>query len=425
MAIIASILFVIGYALIALEHRFNLSKAMTASALGGLLWLLIAMESGAEEITHVLEGVGGEIFGLITFLLAAMTLVELLIHYRFFDLVRSKLLALSLPDTKQLWLIGAITFFLSSIIDNLTTTIVMVQIARRFFRGRNLFIAAGTIVIAANAGGAFSPIGDVTTIMLWLAHKFSASEVILWGFLPSAALFGVSTYMLSQRIVGDTKDEAENGVRNFALSRSEQVVVGVIFLSFTLPVIFHLIGLEPYLGLLFGLGLVGILIAFLRNGFSNRETHMSAEIETIVKRVDMSSILFFVGILLAVGALRHLGILAWISEHLFGSSPELIRLFIGNALLGVLSAIVDNIPITAAALDIITSTDSAIWVLLALAVGTGGSLLVIGSAAGVIAMGMIKELTFRRYLEIAFVPALAGYTVALLVWFLQYGIFRL
>lgn len=424
MAVIASVLFIAGYALIALEHRFNLSKAMTASALGGLLWLLIAAEGGAEEIAHALEGIGGEIFGLIAFLLAAMTLVELLIHYRFFDLIRSKLLALSLSDAKQLWLVGVIAFFLSSVIDNLTTTIVMVQIARRFFRGRNLLVAAAMIVIAANAGGAFSPIGDVTTIMLWLAHKFSASEVILWGFLPSVTLFGVSTYILGRRIVGDTKDETEEGIRHFSLSRSEGIVVGAIFSSFALPVVFHLIGLEPYLGLLFGLGVVGMLIALLRNGFSRRETHMSAEIETIVKRVDMSSILFFVGILLAVGALRHLGILTLVSEHLFGPSPEFMRLFFGNALLGVFSAIVDNIPITAAALDIITSTDPAVWVLLALAVGTGGSLLVIGSAAGVIAMGMIKELTFRRYFEIAFVPALVGYAAALLVWLLQYGLFR-
>lgn len=424
MALIATVCFIIGYALIALEHRFNLSKAMTASALGGLLWLLIATGDGTEEVTHVLEGIGGEIFGLVAFLLAAMTLVELLIHYRFFDLIRSKLFALSLSDAKQLWLIGAISFFLSSIIDNLTTTIVMVQIARRFFRGKNLLVAAAVIVIGANAGGAFSPIGDVTTIMLWLANKFSATEVILWGFLPSVSLFAVSTYILGRQIVGDTKDETEDGMRHFSLSRSEVVVVCAIALSFALPVVFHLIGLEPYLGLLFGLGVVGMLIAFLRSGFSKRETHMSAEIETIVKRVDMSSILFFVGILLAVGALRHLGILAFISEHLFGPAPGLMRLFFGNALLGVFSAIVDNIPITAAALDIISSNDPAIWVLLALAVGTGGSLLVIGSAAGVIAMGMLKELSFRRYFDIAFIPALMGYVSALLVWLLQYGLFR-
>lgn len=420
MIIIASLIFIAGYALITLEHRWNLSKAVTAVAMGALLWLIIAIRDG-HAVEHFTAEMGSEIFGLVAFLLAAMTLVEILVHYQFFDLIRMKLLRLGLDDVKQLWLMGIIAFFLSAVIDNLTTTIVMVQISRRFFRGENLLIAAASIVIAANAGGAFSPIGDVTTIMLWLAKKFTAIEVILWGFLPSLALFFVSFYLMAIKLGRDTKDLVEESV---ALTGSEKIVISSAFAAFPMPLIFHLLGLQPYFGLLMGLGITGLIIAVFKNKLSERTTHLEADIEKLLKGVDFASLLFFTGILLAVGALRYLGILSAISNSVFGEAPELWRLVAGNTFLGIFSAIVDNIPLTAAAIDILNTSDPALWVLLALTVGTGGSMLVIGSAAGVVAMGMVKELTFKKYMQIATVPAAVGYFVAIFVWYLQYMIVR-
>lgn len=415
-------LFGAGYVLITLEHRFNMHKAVTATALGAALWILIGfMEGHGAEVA--LEEIGSEIFGLVVFLLAAMTLVEILIHYRFFDLVYMRLQALKLTDMHQLWLIGVLAFFLSAVIDNLTTTIVMLQIARRFFKGTNLLVAAAGIVIAANAGGAFSPIGDVTTIMLWLAGKFTAVDVLAWGFLPAAVLFVVSMWFLMRKLDRDTEDVHEDHAEKFALLRSERIVIIATFVSFTFPMIAHLFGLPPYIGLLFGIGMVGSLITFFSK-IRTHQSHLSLDVEKILKRTDLASILFFIGILLAVGALKHLHVLSFISHAVFGSNPSFWGYVLGNSFLGVFSAIVDNIPLTAAAIDIVHSTDPAIWVLLALAVGTGGSMLVIGSAAGVVAMGIVKELSFKRYLEIASVPALIGYGAAILTWLVQYQIFR-
>jgi Na+/H+ antiporter NhaD/arsenite permease-like protein len=421
MATIAIIVFVLGYILITLEHRLSVNKSITATAIGAILWVIIALSG--EHVEEAIHGISAETFSLVAFLLAAMTLVEILVHYRFFDYVRVRLYELGLDDRSQLFLISGIAFTLSAVIDNLTTTIVMIQIARRFFKGKNLLIAGGSIVVAANAGGAFSPIGDVTTIMIWLAGKFTATEILLWGFLPALALLVVSTFLFARQLEGTTPDEKPATFEDLTLSRSEKTVITLAFLSFSFPVIAHLIGLPPFMGLLLGVGIVGGVIGFFANGFSKRESHLSLDIQKIMGKVDITSLLFFIGILFAVGALGHLGVLERISHSLFGADPESWRLILGSIFLGMVSSVLDNIPLTAAALDILKTTDPSIWVLLALAVGTGGSLLVIGSAAGVVAMGMVKELTFKNYVTIATLPALSGYVVCMLVWYIQYLIF--
>lgn len=419
----AVVIFIVGYALITLEHRWKLNKSITATALGAGLWSLIAFWEG-HGVEEALHPIAAETFALVVFLLAAMTLVEILVHYRFFDLIRVKLYKLGFDDYRQLWLISGMAFIFSAVIDNLTTTIVMVQIARRFFRGKNLLLAAGAIVISANAGGAFSPIGDVTTIMLWLAGKFTALEVIQWGFLPSLSLWAVSTWLFGRHLEATTEDEKPQTYEEVTLSRSERVVVSAAFLSFAFPLLAHFVGLPPYMGLLFGVGIVGGLVGFFANNFSKRDSHLSMDIQHLLSRVDVTSLLFFIGILFAVGALGHLGVLDDISHSLFGSEPAAWRLISGSVLLGAFSSVVDNIPLTAAAIDILNTTDPMIWVLLALCVGTGGSLLVIGSAAGVVAMGMVSELTFKHYLKYATFPALAGYLAAMAVWGAQYLIFH-
>ena len=421
MALIASIIFVVGYVLITLEHYWKVNKSITATALAAVLWALIAFTSpDSHAIEEALHIISAETFSLVVFLLAAMTLVEILVHYRFFDLLRAKLFSLGLKDGAQLILIGTLTFFLSAILDNLTTTIVMVQIARRFFKGHNLLVMAGMIVVAANAGGAFSPVGDVTTIMLWLAGKFSALDIILWAFLPSLSILLVSMLLFVKQLKKDSGDETPAPSEQVILSGSDKVVISMSFASFVLPPLAHLIGLPPFMGLLLGVGLVGLTIGWFSNNAKHRDSHMSMEIEKLLGKLDITSLLFFIGILFAVGALGFLGVLDFISASLFGEDPAMSRLVAGSVLLGAFSAILDNIPLTAAAIDILQTTDPHLWILLAICVGTGGSMLVIGSAAGVVAMGMVKELSFTKYLKIAAIPAALGYIAGIGVWYIQY-----
>jgi Na+/H+ antiporter NhaD/arsenite permease-like protein len=439
--IIITSVFVVGYVLIAMEHKWNLHKAITAASLGGLLWFLVALHENGSFPEDATAHIGSDIFNLIIFLLAAMTLIEVMAHYRFFDYVKAKILKLNFDNKKQFWVIVTLAFFLSAVLDNLTTTIVMIEIARSFFKGKNLLLTGGAVVISANAGGAWSPIGDVTTIMLWLDGKFNATEIISWAFLPSLFLFFVSSFMLSFSISGEKNEVSGENVK---LLRSEKAIIILCFVSFFFPVLFSQLGLEPYFGLLFGLGLVGLIIALFRKNtrknLSRNEdsaagldqissstpghTHLTVDFEKKLSKVDLASLLFFTGILLAVGALEHIGILHLISESLFGPDPSISKLVIGNAFIGIFSALVDNIPLTAATMSIITSTDPTVWVLLALTAGTGGSLLVIGSAAGVVAMGKVKELSFGAYLKYITFPAFVGYVVAVLVWIAEYSIFR-
>ncbi|KKR45176.1 MAG: Citrate transporter [Parcubacteria group bacterium GW2011_GWB1_40_14] len=328
--LIAFGVFIVGYIIIVSEHKWYIHKAITAVALGAVLWLLIALRDGkaTEPATLIL---GGEIFGLVIFLLAAMTLVEILIHYGFFDLIRVKLLALHLDNKVQIWVTAFLAFFLSAVIDNLTATIVMTQIALRFYSGKNLLTVAAAIIIAANAGGVFSPVGDITTIMLWLAGKFSSLEIIIQGFLPSLSMFLVSIFFLSRNIVSDAGYIEEEKV---SLLRSEKAVIAITLISFSLPLVFSQLGLPPYFGLLFGLGCVGLTVSIFRVS-SKSITHLDASIEKMLVRVDFASLLFFAGILLAVGALEYLGILEHISEALFGEHPAMEQMVFGNAVLGV------------------------------------------------------------------------------------------
>lgn len=418
--ILALTVFVFGYVAITLEHKFHTNKFAIALLLAAVLWL-IASFSGIDH--HALEAIihesGAEIFEIIVFLLAAMSLVEILIHYNLFDIIRLKLMKLKLKDKPQFTILAFLTFFLSAALDNLTITIVMIQIARRFFKDKNLLIAAAGIVIMANAGGAWSPIGDVTTIMIWLAGKFTTAQIITQGFLPALALGSVSTYLLRRKLDNNTPDKAEE--KKIELTRGEKAVIGITLASFTLPIIMHSFGLRPYMGLLLGLGAVWAFIEFVKTR-SQKETHLEANIEHFLQKADIYSIKFFIGILLSVSALKAVGLLDFLSKIVFGANQDFVRVAIANVGIGLMSAVVDNVPLTALSLDVIHTADHHIWVLLALAVGTGGSALVIGSVAGIIAMGMVKGLSFDKYLKIATIPAIAGYAVGMLTWLLQYKI---
>jgi Na+/H+ antiporter NhaD/arsenite permease-like protein len=380
------------------------------------LWVVAALGAHDTHYSQDLIHTGAEIFELVMFLLAAMSIVEVLVHYQFFDLLKSKITQYSLNDQKQFLILNTMTFFLSGIVDNLTITIVMIYMAKQFFKGENLLQTAAAIVISANAGGAFSPLGDVTTIMLWLAGKFTASQIIFRAFLPSLAMFAVSTAMIYPKIKNGDKDTTKENVNR--LSRSEILVVFLCFISFGFPLVMSYLSLPPYIGLLLGLGLVWMATDLFKQ-ISTRTTHLEISLDKLIQKTDIASIKFFVGILLAAAALGELGILEQFAMFIFGESPTFTRIAIGNSFLGLFSAIVGNVPLTALAIEMLETSISSLWVLLAIAVGTGSSLLVIGSAAGVMAMGLVKELNFTKYLKIAFVPVILGYIAAIVTWVIQ------
>ena len=417
-------LFTFGYLLITLEQRFSTHKSAIALMLGSALWLLTAvyLRHDADKLHHALEVAGNEIFGVVAFLLAAMALIEILVHYRLFDMVRAGLVRLKVDDKKQFLIILTLTFFLSAGLDNIAITIAMLQIARRFFTGKNLVVAGAAIVIAANAGGAWSPIGDVTTILLWLAGKFTAVEIMTWAFVPAFSLFVVAASLLYRKLDDEDFTAREKG--DLArLARSEKLIIGTALASFLLPLAMNSVGLPPYMGLLLGLGVTWGMIEIAKSKRKQMQSHLTANIEKIVQTVDMASIKYIIGILLSVSALATLGVLALLSGAVLGDQPSELRIIVVNIALGLFSSIVDNTSLVAMAIDVFPMRDPTLWSLTALAAGTGGSTFIIGSAAGVVAMGSMKELTFQRYFKIATAPALAGFVIAMVVWYVQYLIF--
>ena len=417
--ILSVTIFLLGYIAISQEHILKISKTSISLILAIVLWLLVVF-GRLENVGLALAESAGEIFSLVIFLLSAMTLVEILTHYGLFDFIYTKLLKLKLGDKAQFFIITFLAFVFSAFLDNLTTTIVFLQIASRFFSGKNLLKTSSAIVIAANAGGAFSPIGDVTTTMLWLANKFTAQTVFTQAFIPSFTVFIVSALLIGKSIVVDTKDRIEKAIQ---LGKVEWFIISICLMSFLLPLLMTIVHLPPYFGLLLGLGVVWLVVDLARLQRPN-STSLSISIEKFFQKTDISSLYFFIGILLAIGALRHLGVLENISHQVFTATPSTTRIIEGNIAIGGLSAIFDNIPLTAAAIDIVKTTDPSLWVLLALTVGIGGSLLLIGSAPGIIAMTIVKELTFSAYFKIATLPALVAFSLGIFVWYLQYNYLR-
>ena len=416
--ILSVAIFLLGYIAISQEQLLKISKTSIGLVMAVVLWLLVAV-SGINNVGLALTESAGEIFELVIFLLSAMTLVEILTHYGLFDFIYEKLLKLKLGDKAQFFIISLLAFIFSAFLNNLTITIVFLQIASRFFSGKNLLRSASVIVIVANAGGAFSPIGDITTTMLWLTNKFTVQTILTQVFFPSLAVFLASTLLIGRSITTDTKDRVEKAIQ---LGKVEWFIISLCLLSFLLPLLMTIVHLPPYFGLLLGLGIVWLTVDLTRLQRPNN-TNLSISIEKFFQKTDIASLYFFVGILLAISALRHLGVLDIISHQVFTATPSSTRIIQGNIAIGGLSAIFDNIPLTAVAIDIVKTTDPSLWTLLALTVGVGGSLLLIGSAPGIIAMTIVKELTFTAYLKIASLPALIASLLGIFIWFVQYNYF--
>lgn len=396
------VIFLAGYTLIALEHPLKINKTAIALLLGVVLWI-IAGTAGDQLLVHL-----GSISEILFFLLGAMTIVELVDAHGGFTIITGFIT--TNHRIKLLWMISIITFFLSALLDNLTTAIVMVALLRKIVAEKHeRWYFAGMVIIAANSGGAFSPIGDVTTIMLWIASKVTTLNIIIKTFIPSVLSTVIPLIMLSFSMKGKLTRPLPDPSSLQFISRFEQNLVffsGIGILLFV-PVFKTVTHLPPYMGILAGLGALWVMTEVIHRS-KHPEHRVKVTIAGIIARIDTPSILFFLGILLAVAALESGGYLGIAADFL---NHSVSNLFIINILIGLLSAVVDNVPLVAGAIGMYGKefgTDHYFWEMLAYCAGTGGSILIIGSAAGVAVMGM-EKMTFLWYLKKISLPALAGY----------------
>jgi Na+/H+ antiporter NhaD/arsenite permease-like protein len=483
--IIMIVIFVIGYAAIALEHPLKVNKAAPALLIGAILWALYALfnetilglgfspafEMAKEMAANVHDLVQGnvdeasfkklwahtahlgmnspdhghymefvkydlghhinDIAQILFFLLGAMTIVETVDRYQGFRLITDKIKTTS--PAKLAWIIGFISFFMSAALDNLTATIVMVALLRKLVDEKSLrWIYASIIIIAANSGGAWSPIGDVTTIMLWIGGNITAGKIIIGVFLPSLVSMLVSVFFITKLLKGkeitrpkalasEQADFTSNRERTFMLT------IGVGALLFV-PIFKTITHLPPYIGMLLGLGVVWLSTeVILRRHRDKKRGNLT--VLKILEHVDVPTIFFFLGILLAVAALQsagHLDIFAtWLSDITNGN------VYLIDILIGIFSAIVDNVPLVASAMGMypIAETghymvDGVFWEFLAYTAGTGGSMLIIGSAAGVAAMGL-EKIDFIWYMKKISWIAAAGFFAGAGIYYLQEILFHI
>ncbi len=428
------LLFVVGYTIIALEHPLKINKSATALVLGVLLWVF-AMIGGEGTLIDtsslrdfIISNPGskfsdwlvhsqllnalGEVSEILFFLLGAMTIVELVDTQGGFKLITDKIQ--TTKKVKLLWVISILAFFMSAALDNLTSSIVMVALLRKLIADKKeRWFYASMVIIAANSGGAWSPIGDVTTIMLWVANKVSTLNIIKMTFLASLTSLLVPLIVLSFILKGNVARPAlsESHINETPTKHWQSILflcMGVGALLFV-PVFKTITHLPPYLGMLGGLGVLWITSEIIHRNASKEEKERYT-ITTILTKIDISSILFFLGILVAVNALATVGHLNLLSTKLETISlPEPEKYYLINIIIGILSAIVDNVPLVAGAMSMYSfPMDHYFWEFLAYCAGTGGSILIIGSAAGVAVMGM-EKIDFIWYLKKISWIALVGY----------------
>ncbi len=417
------LIFVLGYVAITLEHTLKINKAAPALVSGVLCWTLYILgEPDKAAVAHQLNEHISEIAGIIFFLLSAMVIVELIDAHDGFEIVTQRI---STTDKRRLlWILSIITFFLSAVLDNLTTTIVMVSLLRKIVAGReDRLLYVGMVVIAANAGGAWSPMGDVTTTMLWVGGQISALNIVKMLFLPSLVCLLVPVLVLHFRLRGQVqtprREPGDSRVVASARERNAVFSMGLAALLFV-PVFKTVTHLPPFMGILLGLGAMWLLTEFIHSGKDEYEKG-SRSVQHALQKIDTPSILFFLGILVAISALQSAGLLTALAGWLDRSVGNIAAIGI---LIGFLSAVVDNVPLVAAAQGMYSlstyPTDHFFWEFLAYCAGTGGSALIIGSAAGVAAMGM-ERIDFFWYLKRISLLAVLGYLAGAAVYLLQYA----
>ena len=404
-------IFILGYAAIAFEHPLKINKSASALLTGVLVWTIWVLYSPASlpEVHAELEHHVSAAAEILFFLLAAMTIVELIDAHEGFSIITSSIKTRS--KTRFLWIISTIAFFLSAILDNLTTTIVMISLVRKMVHDQeDRMMFAGMIVIAANAGGAFSPIGDVTTTMLWIGGQISAANILKTVFLPSVVCLLVPLLVASRTMKGQISGVAEGQDRvsdTTRLERNTVFIIGIASLAFV-PVFKTITGLPPFMGILFGLGFLWAVVEYIHRAKEDTKKEYFS-VSRALQRIDTPSVLFFLGILIAIGALESTGILSHLARFMNQEIGNLTWIVTG---IGVLSAIVDNVPLVAASMAMYDLTaypmDDFLWEYMAYCAGTGGSILIIGSAAGVAAMGM-ERISFIWYVKRISLFALLGY----------------
>lgn len=412
--IVMVVVFVIGYFFIAMEHTFKINKSATALLLAVAMWTLYVAIGGfhAGENHGVLIEALGDTAEILFFLLGAMTIVETIDQHGGFSIITDRITTKS--KRKLLWVISILTFFMSAVLDNLTTSIVMCALLRKLVSDkRDRWLFGGAVILAANSGGAWSPIGDVTTIMLWIKGNISAVGVIKETLLASIVCLIVPTLGISTMLKGELEkiSEVQTGSSVSLISKLQSKIVlgiGVGFLVFT-PVFKTITHLPPYMGILLGLSVLWIVTELMHK--RRPEVYQRMNIGTVITRVDTPSVLFFLGILMAVSCLSSAGHLRLLAQGLDG----LGNFYLTDLIIGALSSIVDNVPLVAAAMGMYDiapaghfAMDGAFWEFLAYCAGTGGSLLIIGSAAGVAVMGM-EKIDFVWYLKHISIWALLGY----------------
>jgi len=419
------LIFVLVYAAIALEHPLKVNKSATALLGAGLLWTLYALGQGdshlvGEQLNESLMSTAQIVF----FLMGAMTIVEVVDAHNGFEVITSRIKTTKLSSL--MWMVGFVSFFLSAILDNLTTTIVMVSLMKKLLDKREdrLFFA-GIIVIAANAGGAWTPIGDVTTTMLWIGGQVSAVAIMKGLFIPSLinllVPLGITAWILGSRpVIAPQRNADDDSFETSVFERNLMFFLGLSILVLV-PVFKTVTHLPPFMGILFGLG-----ILWLVGDLVHRETEdlrkQRLTLARALTRIDMSSIVFFIGILLSVAVLEHTHILSNIAKWL---DTAVGRQDIIVMLIGLVSAVVDNVPLVAASMGMYSleqyPPDSFLWEFMAYCAGTGGSILIIGSAAGVAAMGL-EKIDFIWYVKKISGLALVGYFAGAIFYIIEYNL---
>lgn len=443
--------FIVGYACIALEHPLKVNKTASALLLGVTVWVMYALsmnifgggmgvEGWHEHLKELLIENLGETAETVFFLLGAMTIVSLVDNYQGFSIITDRITTTN--RKKLLWILSILTFFLSALLDNMTTAIVMCALLRKLIADqKERWLFAGMVILAANAGGAWSPIGDVTTIMLWIGGQVSTVNIMVKTIIPSLICMAVPVLLLSFTLKGDIvrPDVVDNDEEDIpAKWRKIILFLGVGGLVFV-PVFKTITHLPPYLGMLFSLSVLWVVTEL-----ASRKHHLAKggegkpmpTVMSTLEHVDTPSVLFFLGILMAVAGLNAAGILAGLSEGLsnafLGQGVEtsfvgVKGFFLIDVIIGILSSIIDNVPLVAATMKmypiagdaVMFASDHAFWECLAYCAGTGGSLLIIGSAAGVAVMGM-EKIDFIWYLKKITPLAFVGYIAGVIVYILMY-----
>ncbi|HEX5394580.1 MAG TPA: sodium:proton antiporter NhaD [Rhodocyclaceae bacterium] len=420
-------IFILTYALIALEHPTGINKSASALIGAGILWTVYALSQAdphalSEQLAESLTSTAQIVF----FLIGAMTIVEVVDAHSGFDVITARIKTNKLRTL--IWQIAFVTFFLSAILDNLTTTIVMMSLMQKLLGERkDRLLFAGIIVISANAGGAWSPLGDVTTTMLWIGGQITSMAIVKGTFLPSLANLlvplTITTYFMgNQRVIPPKASNLPTETNTTPFERNLMFFLGLSVLV-AVPVFKTVTHLPPFMGILFGLGILW-LAGDLLHRHKEEESKEPLTLVHALAKIDMSSIVFFTGILLSVATLEHTHVLNSLAQWLDSTvgRTDLIVMIVGIA-----SAIVDNVPLVAASMGMYSltdyPTDHFLWEFLAYCAGTGGSILIIGSAAGIAAMGM-EAIRFSWYLKKMSGLALAGYLAGAFCYLVQYNLLK-